>query len=242
MKNISIAIAIICGLLCVNTQNQVNDNYYCLKGLVENYYYHYYKYPNSVSEIIQFTEYCLTVDTNYFPSPEKKIIQSEILPRLNNLNIQIVNNDNFGILQNNDTLFCFKKYLFSPCEINLFIGDSAQEYYAFYNRFSKPRFFDKAGFAIILSEKAIDFENDLIKSTEQQIGINSISFRYYMNEKDTIPVFLFLEYEFGKGLRDFCDKKKKLNTSYYQQLDSLCNEFCINNKIARIIFPSFDYQ
>lgn len=242
MKNTPIIIAIICGLLCVNIQAPVEDDYYPFRDIIENYYLHYYEYPNSVSEIIQFTEYCLTVDTNYFPSPEKKTIQSKILPRLNNRNIQIINNDNFGILQNNDTLFYFKKYLFSPCEIDLFIGDSVQEYYAFYSKFSKPRFFDEVGHAIIPSEKDIDFQNDLIKFTEQQTRINDIPFRHYMNGKDTIPVFLFLEYELGKGLRDFCDKKKNLNKTYYQPLDSLCNKFCSNNKITRIIFSSLDYQ
>lgn len=53
-------------------QNTVRDDYYYLRDIVENYYY--YQYPNSASEIIQFTEYCLTVDTNNFSSPEKKII------------------------------------------------------------------------------------------------------------------------------------------------------------------------
>lgn len=141
MKKIPTIIVLICGLLCTNMQNTVRDDYYYLRDIVENYYYYYYQYPNSASEIIQFTEYCLTVDTNYFSSPEKKIIQSKILPRLDNSNIQIINNDGFGILQNNDTLFYYKKQLFSPCEIDLFIGDSVQEYYAFYNKFSKPRFF-----------------------------------------------------------------------------------------------------
>lgn len=141
MKKIPTIIVVICGLLCPNMQNTVRDDYYYLRDIVENYFYHYYQYPNSASEIIQFTEYCLSVDTNYFSSPDKKIIQSEILPRLDNSNIQIINNDGFGILQNNDTLFYYKKQLFSPCEIDLFIGDSVQEYYAFYNKFSKPRFF-----------------------------------------------------------------------------------------------------
>ena len=242
MKKIPTSIVVICGLLCPNMQNTVRDDYYYLRDIVENYFYHYYQYPNSASEIIQFTEYCLSVDTNYFSSPDKKIIQSEILPRLDNSNIQIINNDGFGILQNNDTLFYYKKQLFSPCEIDLFIGDSVQEYYAFYNKFSKPRFFNETGHAIILSGKNIEFQNDLVKYAEQQIRVNGIPFRYYVNEKDTIPIFLFLEYKFEKGLCNFCDKKKTLSESYYQPLDSLCNRFCSDNKIARIIFSSLDYQ
>lgn len=78
--------------------------------------------------------------------------------------------------------------------------------------------------------------------------MNGIPFRYYVNEKDTIPIFLFLEYKFEKGLCNFCDKKKTLSESYYQPLDSLCNRFCSDNKIARIIFQvltinnaNFDY-
>ena len=97
MKKIPTIIVVICGLLCPNMQNTVRDDYYYLRDIVENYFYHYYQYPNSASEIIQFTEYCLSVDTNYFSSPDKKIIQSEILPRLDNSNIQIINNDGFGI-------------------------------------------------------------------------------------------------------------------------------------------------
>ena len=240
MKKIPTIIVLICGLLCTNMQNTVRYDYYYLRDIVENYYY--YQYPNSASEIIQFTEYCLTVDTNYFSSPEKKIIQSKILPRLDNSNIQIINNDGFGILQNNDTLFYYKKQLFSPCEIDLFIGDSVQEYYAFYNKFSKPRFFNEEGHAIILSGQNIEFQNDLVKYAELQIRMNGIPFRYYVNGKDTIPVFLFLEYDFENGLRSFCDKKKTLHESYYQPLDSLCNRFCNENKIARIIFSSLNYQ
>ena len=71
MKKIPTNIVVICGLLCPNMQNTVRDDYYYLRDIVENYYY---QYPNSTSEIIQFTEYCLTVDTNNFSSPEKKII------------------------------------------------------------------------------------------------------------------------------------------------------------------------
>ena len=41
--------------------------------------------------------------------------------------------------------------------------------------------------------------------------MNGIPFRYYVNGKDTIPVFLFLEYDYENGLRSFCDKKKTLH-------------------------------
>ena len=42
MKNTPIIIAIICGLLCVNIQAPVEDDYYPFRDIIENYYLHYY--------------------------------------------------------------------------------------------------------------------------------------------------------------------------------------------------------
>lgn len=243
MKYILIVIATMCGLLCTNRQKPNRDYFHYFEYIMENYYYYYYQYPDSASEIIRFMEYSTTIYPDFDHFPENEIILSEILPILSGRDIQIKNDDYFTILQGDDTLFCRLRFLFSPCDIDRFIGKSSKEYYRFYSKFSRPRFFDKAGHAVILPEKVIEFQNDYITISERQIEISKTPFRYYINESGEVPIYLFLEYELGKGLRDFCSKEEEgLNGFYYQSLDSLCHDFCINNRIERIVFPSFDYR
>lgn len=134
-----------CTFLC-NAQYLKRDNmfYPHLDVIVANYYNCYFKFPNSVEDLIRFTECFLKIYPDV-DNTTKSNVEINILPYLkkNKKRISIEEEEEctYTMRMGCDTLLYVPPtfWPFSPCNNSFFIGERPNDYYHYYERFRVPR-------------------------------------------------------------------------------------------------------
>lgn len=225
--------------------------YPCLDNIVGNYHNFYFRFPNKVKDLIQFTESLYEVYPDW-DSSCKNNLTMKILPYLKkNMKQIIIEEDegyNYTIRMGRDTLLHVPStfWPFSPCDNSLFIGGSSNEYYHFYDEFLNPRFYSSHG-RIILYPKSVyqDFKKEILNIQQKHITLSSSSlpYKYYVYENDTVPIVAMLEYNIGKPLRYYCSGQPiKSKLTFYEKLESYLQCFCKLHKCKQILFMLPDYN
>lgn len=255
MKRITLMVTALVFLLLSMTARGKSDKgtvFYALEQMTNCYFYFHYSYPETISELVSFTQYCLSIGPGYDYYNWPDIIEKTVVPKLENDRdkVRIINNEDvyFGILLNNDTLFYSTIYSapITPCESKDFIGGDWREYYKLHNRFRSPRFFETEKQAII-TPHSVDslFQAKAKNVAECNIEIHNIDkpYKYYVHEQDTIPIYTFWNYKRSKGLHYFCDSTRAVPRSpYYEELEAMCCSFCDSLDIEKVIFLTLDYN
>lgn len=228
------------------SKRKINNEIICLTDIVNNYFYSHYCYPESVEELIEFTEYCLKIDENFFSIPYSDFIRLYLLPKLKQEGVRIKKeNYNFILLKKQNILFCLNKQgtYFSPCDISLFIGKPPKEYHSFLEKYSKPRFFNRKELAILSVRLDSIFHLGVLELQKKYIKSSTVTLPYntYAYENDTIPIYTFWEYRLGDKIHYYCDNKKSPNGNFYNDLTLFCDLFCLENNLSRIVFMLPDY-
>lgn len=254
MKRIIILIVNLqlCTLVC-NAQYLLRENpfYPCLDVIVGLYYNNYYKFPDSTKELINFTEYFFET----YPDGDnacKDNLSIKIIPYLKkNIKHILIKKDpefTYTIQMGSDTLLYVppSMYSFSPCEDSLFIGGNPREYRSFYDHLRCPRFYTSHNKVVLYPDSVYEnFEKDIINLEYKYLvpSNNSVLFKYYIYENDTIPIVSMLEYKLGKPLRYYCNGEQiKPQFPFYEKLESYLRYFCKVHKCKRILFAIPDFN
>lgn len=251
MKGLIIFITTIflCNTVCLaqKSLNREKDFLPYLNEIVDNYYFYHYEYPTDIKRLIKFTEYSLEARPDNFSWKEN--ITLEVLPYLknNSREINLKEKGGYTIQIKSDTLLYIppSSLLFSPCEDSLFIGKEPREYYHFHKYFKAPRFFSLSHKALLYPERVYkDFSKAVEDIQRKEIKPDSaLSYRYYIYEKDTVPIFSTLEYKLNEPLRYYCNGQQvKRKLPLYDELESFLSCFCELHKCSRIIFSFLDYD
>lgn len=224
--------------------------YPCLDIIVGYYYSNYFEFPKNTTDLVSFTEYYFKT----YPDADsgcRDNILVEILPFLKENTEHITMEDDgyvYTIEMGNDTLLYVPTSFrpFSPCDDSLFIGGDPKDYYHFYDHLRTPRFFSSHNKAILLPDTVYyDFKNEVLNIQQKYIfqSDNSLPFKYYIYENDTIPILSMLEYNVNKPLHYYCNGEL-VNSKllFYEKLESLLKYFCELYKCNRILFMLPDYN
>lgn len=225
----------LCLLVC-NAQYLRRESIYftCLDIMVGYYYSTYYKFPENIKDLVNFTEYYYETYPEADSSCRDNLLV-KIIPYLkkNRKHIFIKEEDcNYTIQMDNDTLLYVPPsfWPFSPCEDSLFIGGSPKEYYHFYEHLRTPRFFSLHNKALLYPDSVYQvFKRGILHIQQKYIDISngSMTCKYYIYENDTVPILSMLEYNLGKPLRYYCSGEQiKFNLPFYAKLESFLKCFC----------------
>jgi hypothetical protein len=218
-----------------------------LQDMMDQYYYTYYSFPKNIDDLVAFTRYCITINSDSYSWPST--ISQLVLPQMDAFKdeLNIVNNNGLPcILLNKDTLFCYPpcyKLLF-PCENRALTDTNFRKYKISYKRFLAPRFFS-SGHAVLLPAMYNLFQEQVEGVAKACINRSADDkpYHYYVHKTDTIPLYSLLEYRHRRGLSCFCDSAKSIPANrYYRQLDALCQRTCDSLKLEKIIFLIPDYK
>lgn len=243
----------LCILVC-NAQYLLKEIpfYPCLDVIVDYYYNSHYKYPDSTKELINFTEYFFKTYPDTI-NTYKNDITVKILPYLkkNKKHILIKKGAGYSytIQIGNDTLLYSPSstWTYSPCADTLFIGKDPKRYYRIYEYLRTPRFYTSHNNVVLYPDSVYEnFEKDIINLEYKYLvpSNNSVLFKYYIYENDTIPIVSMLEYKLGKPLRYYCNGEQiKPQFPFYEKLESYLRYFCKVHKCKRILFviPDFNH-
>ncbi|WP_455585604.1 hypothetical protein [Bacteroides sp.] len=225
----------------------IHKDYTSLYDLVENYYYLYYRYPKNIDDFFDFVDNSLKSDSSFYDNSYRDSVMLDMLSdiRKNSAKITIVEDSGFLIKTENDTLFYIadKHQIFSPCDISLFIGREPKEYQKFCSKYSFPRVYNKDGF--VYSSYIDSLFQYGVRSLQRKYIKIAITpcYQFYVYEKDTVPIFTFLEYKRKSKLKYFCKEDKDLpRLAYYRKLEKYCSLFCKRYNLNRIIFMTPDYK
>lgn len=225
--------------------------YPCLDVVVSNYYNYYFRFPDKAKDLIHFAEYFFEV----YPDVDnscKNNLKMEILPFLKkNMKHILIEEDEgntYTIRIDSDTLLHVSPLFmpFSPCEDSFFIGKSPNDYYHYCENFRTPRFYSLHNKVVLFSDSVYqDFKRGVQNVQHKYIDLSndSVPYKYYIYENDTIPVCSMLEYVANKSLRYYCNGEKiKSEFPFYEKLESFLMHFCKLYKCNRILFMLPDYN
>lgn len=206
--------------------------------MLEAYYSYNYEYPYNLNTLINTT----LSFTNKYPNDylDTNKILTITIPNLikEKENLNITKNDTlYAITLNSLPILEIKRNnYFSPCELSLFVEDYPQEYQTFLKKYIKPRFFDNNNTSIIDTDLLINqFQRDF--HLMQKKYLEPYTFHYYIYGNDTVPIYTFLEYKKGIGIKEFCNNKTIDNkTLYIKKMETYLNRFCKKNNLSRVIF------
>lgn len=239
-------------LLVCNAQYLRRESvfYPCLDVIVGYYYSNYYEFPESTKDLVDFAEYYFKIYPDADSSCKDNLLV-KILPFLKENMEHIIMKDDedaYIIKMGNDTLLHIPPSFrpFSPCDDSLFIGGNPKEYYHFYNHLRSPRFFSSQNKALLFPDTVYyDFKREVLNIQKKYIVLsnNSLPYKYYIYENDTIPILSMLEFNVNKPLHYYCNGEL-INSKlpFYEKLESLLNYFCKLYKCNRILFMLPDYN
>ena len=242
---------LLCTFLC-NAQYLKRDNmfYPHLDVIVANYHNCYFKFPDSVEDLIRFTEYFLKTYSN--DNATKSNLEINILPYLKKnkkrISIEEEKEYTYTMRMEGDTLVYVPPgfWPFSPCESSFFIGERPNDYYYYYEKLRVPRCYSSNNRIIFFPDKVYqDFEKGIRLTQQKYIDISngSIPYKYYIYENDTVPIFSMLEYNFGKPLRYYCSDERIVSQSpFYVNLEVFLKKFCKKHQCKQILFMLPDYN
>lgn len=212
MKN-SIIIVFVIFIACNgsnnNTQAQHQYDYPGLGLIIDAYYRDYYDYPNSIEDLVTFT------DESGFPENFDKTIEKL---KKSKSEIELLKEEKKLKISINDSLI-YTTPMSTPC-------DQFSDNKGFY--LGRVLFFDEKG-------KAINSEEI---SNQFKIGLKNIKYHYNMVEKEgNANKYVMLKFEDPDGLSLFCDDCIPLNDyEYFKEVEIFTNKFSEEHKIREIIF------
>lgn len=241
----------LCILVC-NAQYLGRESvfYPCLDVIVGYYYSNYFEFPENTKDLVNFTEYYFKTYPNADSSCKNNLLV-KILPFLKENMEHIVMKDDgyaYTIEMGNDTLLYIPPSFrpFSPCDDSLFIGGNPKDYYHFYDHLRTPRFFSSHNKALLFPDTVYyNFKREVLNIQQKYVTLidNSLPYKYYIYENDTIPILSMLEYNLGKPLRYYCSGEQVVSKlPFYAKLESFFKCFCKLYKCKQILFMLPDYN
>lgn len=241
-----------CTFLC-NAQYLKRDNmfYPHLDVIVANYYNCYFKFPNSVEDLIRFTECFLKIYPDV-DNTTKSNVEINILPYLkkNKKRISIEEEEEctYTMRMGCDTLLYVPPtfWPFSPCNNSFFIGERPNDYYHYYERFRVPRCYSSSNKIILYPDSVYtNFKRGILDVQHKylKLTVGSVPYKYYIYENDTVPIFSMLEYNLGKTLRYYCSNQRIVSQlPFYTNLEVFLKRFCKLHQCKQVLFMLPDYN
>jgi len=211
-----------------------------IRNLPDLFFDHYYRYPINVEELYFFLEnhYDFINDPNELWEVALSYLRQN-KKEFNTLSQRglfiIVWGNNYFSYNNND--ICNIMTLHSP-------------EFEFVNNRKRVNLFDDTGRNLreIIGTVKADSIATIFHKMKQELYHTVNAMNYYPEENNLVKFDRFrrvvLEYDIANGLQTFCAEEPLIlsDNPFFEKLESICNDFCKQHNISRMIFNSLVFR
>lgn len=215
-----------------NKKNMINMG---IQNIPDIYYDYYYTFPDNIEEMCSF------IENQYdYKNDSSKIWKDAIkYLRANKGRIKIISNNSMFVIYEKGKKSYNKKNICSIFSMHY----PEMEYL---KRRNDVIFFNsnKRNIREILGSTVVDSIITVFRKQINSILVsNSAEFKVSENKRYKFDQFdrMLLEYTIEDGLQPFCQNEtmKSFNENYIKALNILCEDFCNQYEVDRIIFSSY---
>lgn len=213
-------------------------SYPFLWDMIEDYYFFHYKMPENPKELVKHIE---RIDMFMYSYGIDNLVKKIVIPKLkaNEQYVNFTQKDSVFLIQINDSTYEEKSLTNYPCDyIKKYEKDPYKPGYPFL--IDNVLYFDENNQAIV-KDSLIEKLNSKFKKIKYLIPEEGVEngFSFFKYYETYYPYRLFLEYTTDKGLYNFCTKEKVPDNKYYNEQAKLIKEFCVKNKLTKVIWFGF---
>lgn len=203
----------------------------------EFFFDHYYRYPESISELCSFLE-------NHYDYIESDELWGAVLSYLREKenNIRVASQKDLFIVSQGSFLS------YNKCDVCAILAlHSPMDKYVM--RINEINLYNSSGRNLreIIGTNNIDSITDIFREMKRNVYLSD-TIVYRLEENNLVKYDKYrrvlLEYDVTKGLDTFCSEESLILSEYpfFKKIEGICRRFCEEQKVNRIMFCSLVFK